>query len=436
MRKRMIVCTGVCILFGSMLLAMASVPSAQQKIVLNLWDQLDPRGTTPRQVARGKLWTGFEEEHPGIKLNVSIFPPHLMNTEIIKAAHTDANGDVIFIFNWYETMHVDAGSVVPLDEYASELYEKDWVIAWEKTGYYNGHKYFIPWDMRATVLYYRKDLFDEAGLTVPKTWKETAAAGTKLRTNERNGFVVGLSPGEFGTQFGETFASLLLGLGGKLFDEETNRPLFNSKESAKIFQTFYDMIYKHNAMSKVVLGYRYTNVQEAMQTGTTAMMTLGTHRLAIIRAGGLGEKVQTAPLPGFEGYSIPSMTVPMQWGLAMGANPPSDHRNPEYRDAIIELIKYAKSVEGELVMMEGGELPARQTTWGDPRLRERTSDFATRLGWKSYILEYGKDLYRPPKWADAQIYLAEAINKMILQNLPAEQVLDEAAERYISLLEE
>lgn len=434
--KRRFISLGALIVLTFVLLISTNVIFAQTKITLNYWDFIDPAGVDPRSIARNKLWEGFEEAHPNIKLNISVPGPSAINSELIKASQTNSSPDVVLLVNSFDTMHVAAGSIVPLDEYADELYKDDWVVPWEETGYYGGHKYLIPWDMRASVIYYRQDLFEESGLTVPETWEELANTASKLNTPDLSGFVMGLSTAEYGVQFVEGFTPMLMALGGKLFDEETNDPLFNSEEGVKAFQTVYDLIYKYQAMPEAVLGYHYNDVQAVMQLGRAAMMTLGTHRLETIRAGGLGEKVQIAPMPGYEGYDVPGPTNYMRWGFALGANTPIDHRKPEYLEAAIEFIKWAKSIDAELIMAEGGEIPARKSTWEDPRIKEKLSDFPTYSAIKTYLLEHGVDLYKPPKWQDASLYLVEAINKMVMQKESAENVLNEAAERYIKLVEE
>jgi raffinose/stachyose/melibiose transport system substrate-binding protein len=46
---------------------------------------------------------------------------------------------------------------------------------------FNGKKYFVPTEIGASVVWYRKDLHDKLGLTVPKTWDEMMANAAKIK---------------------------------------------------------------------------------------------------------------------------------------------------------------------------------------------------------------------------------------------------------------
>ncbi len=429
--KRLLLLTLLFVIVVPMLVFAGGSKEAEgKKEKLTYWDWLDYRGDDPRQVARAKVFEEFAKQHPEIELEVSIIPPSLINSKLIEAATTKSSPDVAGMFDRYEAMHVEAGSIAPITQYADQLYRDDYLMAWEETGFYDGEKYTVPWELRAFVLYYRQDLLDEAGIEVPKTWEEVGEAGRKLRTKDRFGFVIGLSEADLGNAFGEWFESAILGAGGDLFDKD-GYPLWVSDAGEKTFQFLYDLIYKYEAMDRTVLGYTYDNVTDAMKAGTAAMVVLGSHRLETIRSGGLGDKVQTAPLPGFEGYGVPSPATPSGWTLGLGGNPPEDHR-----DAAIKFINFLKSVEGELIMAASGELPTRKSTWNDPRIADIAPDFNTRSMWKDYILNDSQELYRAPQSLQAQVTLAEAVNEMILNHTPPKVVLERAAQKYISILED
>ena len=46
---------------------------------------------------------------------------------------------------------------------------------------FNGKKYFVPTEIGASVVWYRKDLYEKLGLTVPKTWDELMANAAKAK---------------------------------------------------------------------------------------------------------------------------------------------------------------------------------------------------------------------------------------------------------------
>jgi raffinose/stachyose/melibiose transport system substrate-binding protein len=79
---------------------------------------------------------------------------------------------------------IDNGYVAVLDEY----YEKyGWEDILNPAGVglatYDGHKYFVPTEMAASVVWYRPDIFEQYDLTVPATWDELMANAEVLKAN-------------------------------------------------------------------------------------------------------------------------------------------------------------------------------------------------------------------------------------------------------------
>ena len=60
---------------------------------------------------------------------------------------------------------------------------------------FNGGVYGIPQDFGPGVMYYRKDVFDDAGVAVPATWAEFADAAEKIHANNPERYISFLAPG-------------------------------------------------------------------------------------------------------------------------------------------------------------------------------------------------------------------------------------------------
>ena len=77
---------------------------------------------------------------------------------------------------------IDNGFSAELDPYYSEY-------GWDKTlnpagvtlATFNGKRHFVPTEMCASVVWYRKDLYDKLGLAIPKTWNELMANAAKAK---------------------------------------------------------------------------------------------------------------------------------------------------------------------------------------------------------------------------------------------------------------
>ncbi len=59
----------------------------------------------------------------------------------------------------------------------------------------SGGVYGIPQDFGPGVMYYRKDVFDEAGVEVPTTWAEFAAAAEAIHAKNPEHFITFTDPG-------------------------------------------------------------------------------------------------------------------------------------------------------------------------------------------------------------------------------------------------
>jgi sorbitol/mannitol transport system substrate-binding protein len=104
-----------------------------------------------------------------------------------------------------------------------------------------GKLYAVPFYGESSFLMYRKDLFEEAGLTMPEhpTWTEVADFARKLKTGDRAGICLRGLPG-----WGEQLAPLdtvINTFGGRWYDPEWNAQL-NSPEVQKAVRFYLDLV--------------------------------------------------------------------------------------------------------------------------------------------------------------------------------------------------
>lgn len=135
------------------------------------------------------------------------------------------------------------GWLEPLDEYV-EKYWDQYNFAdipqylWDAYSY-DGHIYGIPSHQWAMVLFYRTDLFEDAGLAVPQTLDEMVNAASKLKTDKRSGITLTLKASDM---LMVTYQSFLTACNGWFWDADYN-PTFSSAESLKAIeymQKLYD----------------------------------------------------------------------------------------------------------------------------------------------------------------------------------------------------
>ena len=97
----------------------------------------------------------------------------------------------------------------------------------------------VPSDAWSQLLYYRKDLFEEAGVKPPQTYDDIMAAAKAVDSSKVAGFVGATTPGDAFTQ--QTFEHLALANGCQMVDE-AGEVTMESPQCVAAFQFYGDLI--------------------------------------------------------------------------------------------------------------------------------------------------------------------------------------------------
>jgi raffinose/stachyose/melibiose transport system substrate-binding protein len=142
-----------------------------------------------------KAVADFEAANPDIKITLEGRAVDAHKDAMRVAAGTDGFPDIFF--NWAGLglggEMVNLGVSAPLDEAYEQYGWNDRFLgaALAKTQY-NGQQHGVPYTIHGMVVYYRKDAFEQAGITEePKTYDELIAANQKL-------LEAGITPFSFG----------------------------------------------------------------------------------------------------------------------------------------------------------------------------------------------------------------------------------------------
>ncbi len=103
----------------------------------------------------------------------------------------------------------------------------------------DGNQLAVPSDGWAQLLFYRKDLFDKAGLPAPDTFDKIRAAAQKLNSRAVAGVSLATVPNDAFTS--QTFENFALGNNCQLVDEAKNVQL-ESPQCVQTFQLYGDLI--------------------------------------------------------------------------------------------------------------------------------------------------------------------------------------------------
>lgn len=133
----------------------------------------------------------WNSKNPDVKVNLlvtnwDVYPDRLLTWVSGNRAPDIANIDTVD-FNFYRTQ----GKLLPLDDVISKSFLKNFYPSPLHSFNYGGHQYALPYFLDPRAMYYRSDLFAEAGLPAPVTWDDVASAAKRLTGGGIYGYTVG-----------------------------------------------------------------------------------------------------------------------------------------------------------------------------------------------------------------------------------------------------
>ena len=189
----------------------------------------------------------FEALHPDIKLNWEVLDEAVLRAKITKdiAAET-GKFDVITIGMYESPIWGKNNWLMPMDNLAKSYDVNDIFDSVRKGLSYNNKLYALPFYGESSMTMYRKDLFEKAGLTMPKhpTWEFMAKAAAKIHDPD-NGIYGACLRGKAG--WGENMAlltTIVNAYGGKWFDMGWE-PQFKSVEWKNAVTQYLDILTKY-----------------------------------------------------------------------------------------------------------------------------------------------------------------------------------------------
>jgi multiple sugar transport system substrate-binding protein len=161
-------------------LALALIPPAasaqEKKIVPFLTAESSPEAV--QQIL--DLIANFEEQNPDIGIELQLMSNDIRAARIINSI---AVGDELGIFEIERRLVPDftqAGYLLPLDSIVENVGEENFISGSLLYWPFDGHLYQFTSDLSAGTLYWREDLFEEAGLAEPDSYERLLEASERL----------------------------------------------------------------------------------------------------------------------------------------------------------------------------------------------------------------------------------------------------------------
>ena len=325
------------------------------------------------------LITKFSEE-TGIEVEVLTGPLD----QILEKTLLDfvSNTSSIDVFVYTDTaMHSGLSDyLLPLDEYiakAGEDYQfNDILNSAVQLNTLNGKVFGIPFRYGVYMLYYRQDLFDKYGVSVPETWEEfnnVAKVITEgLRADGINDVYGLVYPAETGQYLFENFKTWLAGHGGVIADENGNVKL-NSPEAIAALNDFIKP-YKNGWVSPDAPAMAVDKSIAAFQNGKAAMTLCYSPYWGLFtdpEKSVVSDTVNWALTPHSQGVDYGRSSV-SGWQMLI-------NKNAEYTDAAWKLVQYLTEADSALEMaLNYSNGPIRESVLTSPEYLDK---FPVARGW-------------------------------------------------------
>jgi N,N'-diacetylchitobiose transport system substrate-binding protein len=137
-------------------------------------------GTDTPQEARDYLKTTFEADHPGSTLTIEEQSWDGLVDKLTTSLSGSDSPDVVEVGNTQAPAFTSAGAFMDLTDKYQDLGGDDLLPGFVAVGTYDGTFYAPPYYSGSRLVFYRKDMYRQAGLSVPATLDEYVQNGMTL----------------------------------------------------------------------------------------------------------------------------------------------------------------------------------------------------------------------------------------------------------------
>ena len=219
------------------------------------------------------------------------------------------------------------------------------------------------------MLFYNKDLFDQAGLAYPPTraedawtWDEFVEVAKKL-TKDRNGNT-GDSPAfdssriaTYGVNLYQNnliFETLMWSNGGGIVDYNTEEILLNSDATIEVLQAIQDLIYVHHASPTPVMQGTLPTISSSLTAGTVAMCIDMQNNLILLDKAAKDEGLN------YGVGVLPKFKEPVS---VNGGSPIVIFESTEHPEEAKKLFSYLMNPENMTPLLNNGLWMPNETKW-------------------------------------------------------------------------
>ena len=259
-----------------------------------------------------KLVKEYESKHPDVKIDVSVYSWNDVDRKVKEMVAAGDAPDLAQIGAYSD--YADKDLLYSADDLLSISTQADFSSQLATAGEVKGVQYGMPFAASTRLLFYNKTLFEQAGLTAPKTWKQLAADAQALKARGvKYPYALPLGPEEAQA---ETMQWMLSGGGG--YTDAVGTYGIDSPENVATFDWLKNDLVDKGLTGPVVPGrLNRAAAFAAFADGDVGM--LNGHPSLMKIAAKKGVKFGMVPMPGVDGRSKNALGV-ADWMMAFKKN--------------------------------------------------------------------------------------------------------------------
>lgn len=211
-----------------------------------------------------------------IKVSVKVTPDARVEVERAFASEGKSAFDGAVISGGVYSTLMGKGQLQPMTDLVAK-YKTKFKIEDSMLVKSNGQVMAVAFQQNAQNFFYRKDIFDKLGLTVPKTYDEMLQSAAVIKAKDPSIEFPIAQTFSKGFDIAAEFVNLYVGFGGQMFKPGSAQPAFNGEAGLKTIELMKQM---SKFMTPNYLASNSDDVMNQFQQGKAAMGVLWASRAA------------------------------------------------------------------------------------------------------------------------------------------------------------
>lgn len=300
-----------------------------------------------------------------------------------------------------------AAGIEPFDAYLDKEVKADLYEILYKKGQYKGAFLGLPWATSTKALFFRSDLFVQAGLPPPITWAAQLGSAVTLH-NPPAVYGIGL-PGAREYETDDNLYFYFWSAGGRFFDEN-GKCAINTPPGIKALQFYCDLVNKYHVTQPEVTTWTRKEARRLFEAGRLAMLAEGPWTIEQLRKNDPDIKFAVVPLP----VDQELVTQLITDHLVMPKYAPD-------KAAAARFVTFAYAKDRRLAFAKMGILPERMSVAQDPHFQDDPC-------WKVFVdvIPFGRTVPLIP-WENIGKAVRETLYQTLSGRKPVKQALDDLA---------